>query len=90
MALQSITLLVQQRLIADVARYQHSADLWVLPPLCPLEVSSVDFSHTAELIERARTSASRCLETALCAKDQTKVLALHRHSSGYECQAPGG
>lgn len=90
MALQSITLLVQQRLIADVARYQDSVDLRVLPPLCPLNVSPVDFSHTAELIERARASASRCLDTAQCAKDQTKVLALHRHGSGDERQAPAG
>lgn len=79
MVLQAITLLVQQRLIADVARYQSSVDLRVLPPLCPLHISPVDFSHTAELINRAHESASRWLDRPACDKDQTSVLSLHRH-----------
>jgi len=79
MVLQAITLLVQQRLIADVARYQSSVDLRVLPPLCPLHVSPVDFSHTAELINRAYESTGRWLDRPARDEDQTSVLSLHRH-----------
>ena len=44
-ALQALTLLSQQQLIGEVARYAGSAKLRVLPPLCPLRVSAADFSH---------------------------------------------
>lgn len=80
MALQSITLLVQQRLIADVARYQGKLDLRVMPPLCPLSVSPLDFSHTSELIERSRASTARWLDSTPQMGDQTDLLRLHRHS----------
>lgn len=90
MALQSITLLVQQRLVADVARYQGRIDLRVLPPLCPLNISPMDFSHTGELIDRARDSALSWLQTAETAPDQTTVLALHRHAPGAASRNPRG
>jgi NTE family protein len=80
MALQSITLLVQQRLVADVARYQDTLDPRVLTPLCPLTVSPVDFSHTAELIKRAHASAA-WLDNDGPGPDQAASLAPHRHAS---------
>lgn len=79
MVLQAITLLVQQRLIADVARYQGSVGLQVLPPLCPLHISPVDFAHTDELIARAHESTARWLDRPATDFDQTSVLSLHRH-----------
>lgn len=79
MLLQAVTLLVQQRLIADVTRYQDSVELRVLPPLCPLRVSPIDFSQTAELIERARRSTARWLDNPALDEDQAAVLSLHRH-----------
>ncbi|HPP82847.1 MAG TPA: hypothetical protein PLZ50_04685, partial [Rubrivivax sp.] len=39
----------------DVAEYSSAATITVVPPLCPLRVAAFDFSHTAELIERAAT-----------------------------------
>jgi len=80
MALQSITLLVQHRLIADVARYQDGVDLRVLAPLCPLTVSPADFSHTAELIDQAHEAAARWLERPGIKEDQTAFLGVHRHA----------
>jgi NTE family protein len=78
--LQSVTLLVHQRLASDVERYQESVELHVVPPLCPLAVSPVDFSRTDELIERARDSTRRWLNSsARSRRDQEKVLELHRH-----------
>lgn len=81
MVLQAITLLVQQRLIADVARYQDSVDLCVLPPLCPLRVSPVDFAHTDELIVRAHESTARWLDQPPSGVDQASTLSLHHHGT---------
>lgn len=61
-ALQALTLLIEQRLILEVAHFAHVVDIRVLPPLCPLSVSSTDFRHGAQLIHRARTAAGRWLD----------------------------
>src|SRR3954453_13926608 len=53
-AVQALTLLVQRRLIADVALYADRVDLVLPPPLCPLRISSIDFRHAEEL-RSART-----------------------------------
>ncbi len=53
-AVQALSVLTQQRLVRDIAAVPDHLDLVVLPPLCPLNVSPVDFSRTAELIERSR------------------------------------
>lgn len=79
-ALQALTLLVHQRLTADIARFQESTDLRVLPPLCPLGVSPIDFSHTGELVERARDAAAKWLDGPRRRADQSALLSLHRHS----------
>jgi len=80
-ALQALSLLVQQRLIKEVRELQGIVDLRVIPPLCPLAVSSTDFSQAAELIDRAYKATSNWLgdEEALCAQDQTRVLGFHHH-----------
>ncbi len=63
MALHGLTVLIHQRLAADYARYRDQVDLRVAPPLCPLNASPADFSHTAALIERARHSTAAWLES---------------------------
>jgi NTE family protein len=88
MALQSITLLVQQRLAADVARYQDTVDLRVLAPLCPLAVSPLDFSHTTELIERAHGSAAGWLDNYRGRPDQAAALAPRRHPGSVQARQP--
>lgn len=78
--MQSITLMVHQRLSTDVGRYQGTVDLRVAPPLCPLSVSPMDFTHTRELIDRAYASTSRWLQAGGGAHaDAVGVLALHTH-----------
>ena len=79
MALQAITLLVHQRVRQDVERYQNTADLRVVPPLCPLRVSPVDFSHTADLIRRAHESTSRWLDEGSRRNDPADAMVLHDH-----------
>ena len=78
-ALQAITLLVHQRLRHDVEAYKDIADLRVAPPLCPLDVSPIDFSHTAELIQRAHESTARWLAEGRTQADPAEAMDLHDH-----------
>jgi NTE family protein len=80
-ALQSLTLLVERRLVLEVAQYSTTVDLRVLPPLCPLAVAPSDFGHGARLIERARAATSRWLETGADKADHPeRFLSLHGHT----------
>ena len=77
---QALTLLIEQRLIIDVAQFAGNAQLKVLPPLCPLGVSSTDFSHAGELIDRAHTATGDWLDAggpSLPAPE--RFLSLHHH-----------
>jgi NTE family protein len=84
-ALQALTLLSQQQLIGEVARYAGPAKLKVLPPLCPLQVSAADFSHADELIVRAkRATASWLDEGGTDLPRPERFLSMHDHNG------PGG
>jgi NTE family protein len=79
-AVHALTLLIEQRLIAEVARYGGAATIKVLPPLCPLRVSAADFSHGAELVRRGhRASASWLDEGGVDLPEQERFLSLHHH-----------
>lgn len=81
-AVHALTLLVQQRLVLEVAARQNDVDLVVLPPLCPLSVSSVDFRHAAELIGRAEQASGRWLDDGGHLRPHPeRFLSLHRHSA---------
>ena len=79
-AVHALTLLIEQRLIADIAAHDTRAELVVLPPLCPLTVSSTDFRSARLLMERARATTDKWL-----AADnhrlphQERFLSLHKH-----------
>ncbi len=60
--LQTMSLLIQQRLVRDIREYTGRVDLRVLPPPCPLDVGPLDFSHADELIARGYESANRFLD----------------------------
>jgi NTE family protein len=78
--LQAMTLLIEQRLIIEVAHFAEHVDIRVLPPLCPLSVSSADFRHGATLIARARAATSRWLdEGGPLLPHPERFLSLHRH-----------
>jgi NTE family protein len=79
-ALHSLTLLIEQRLIHEVAAMRAAATIKLLPPLCPLAVSAADFSHAKELIIRARRSSLRWIDSGgTDFPDPERFLALHRH-----------
>jgi NTE family protein len=62
MALHALSLLLHKQLAVDIERYEPIVELRVLPPLCPLTVSPIDFSHSEELIDRAYQSSTRWLD----------------------------
>lgn len=79
MALQGLTLLIQRRLLEEARRYRDVVDLRIAPPLCPVLTSPSDFSHTAELIDRAYASALGWLGERGAHSDP-ESLAPHPHS----------
>jgi NTE family protein len=52
-ALHAVNLLIMRQLVSDIDHFSSRAELVVLPPLCPLTVSSYDFSQTSEIVHRA-------------------------------------
>lgn len=80
-AMQALDLLVQQRLITDAEFYADRVELIVLPALCPLKVSSLDFSQAGQLIERARTTAGAWLDGTTHTVSGPELLSLHDHSA---------
>jgi NTE family protein len=78
--MHALTLLIEQRLILEVAAFAESIDLRVLPPLCPLAVASMDFAHAAELIGRARRSTTAWLDGGGTSRiHPERFLSLHSH-----------
>jgi NTE family protein len=79
-AVQALTLLIQRRLITDVAFYADQVELVVLPPLCPLQISAIDFRHAAQLVRRAHDEAAAWLDSGRAALPRPeRILGLHGH-----------
>jgi NTE family protein len=62
MALHALNLLIARQLVTDTERLGRKARLVVVPPLCPLGVTPIDFSRSAELIDRAEKETRRWLK----------------------------
>lgn len=78
MALHALTLAINQRLAADITRFEQAIDLRVVPPLCPVHISPMDFTHASLLIDQAHTETGRWL-TMPPTTGQAVLLAPHRH-----------
>jgi NTE family protein len=88
-AVHALTLLVQQRLVNEVTAYHDRVDLIVLPPLCPLSVSSSDFRHGRALIERAHDATARWLDDGSDRLPHPeRFLGVHGHHQGRQQAAP--
>jgi NTE family protein len=93
-AMQALTLLIEQRLVIDVAAFSGPGSIKVLPPLCPVAVSSTDFTHAGGLIERARRATGQWIDSggpSLAAP--SRFLSLHHHphdenATPHICDAP--
>jgi NTE family protein len=62
MITHAITLLINQRLAADVQRLRGQTRLIVLPPPCPVTVSPADFGDADQLIRLGLAEARRALD----------------------------
>ncbi len=79
-ATHALTLLLEQRLIVEVAHYADQVEIIVAPPLCPLSVNATDFTHADELITRGHTTTCDWLETGGHRLPQpARFLSLHHH-----------
>jgi NTE family protein len=79
-AMHALTLLIEQRLIVEVAHLAARADIIVLPPLCPLSVSAIDFRWADDLMTRARTTAAAWLDAGNhLLPHQERFLSMHTH-----------
>lgn len=79
-ALQSLGILIQQRLIVDMARYADLVHIATMPPLCPLAVSPLDFSRAGELMARAYQDSARWIADGGLMRDRPeRFLSLHSH-----------
>ena len=80
-ALQAVSFLTQQRLIHEVSDLAGRTELHVMPPLCPLSVSSADFSQARTLIDRARVATGAWLDAGHDRLPRPeRFLSLHEHA----------
>jgi NTE family protein len=88
-AVHALTLLIEQRLIAEVDNPPTGARIRLIPPLCPVSVSAADFSHAAELIQRGRRASARWIEEGgLDLPQAARFLSLHDHRRSRQNQQP--
>lgn len=52
-AMNALNHLISRQLVIDIERYADEVEIVVVPSLCPLDVSSYDYSRCGDLIERA-------------------------------------
>lgn len=80
-ATHALTLMLEQRLVVEVAHLAQQVEIIVAPPLCPLSVASVDFSRADDLIARARTATRDWLQAGNHhLPHPERFLSLHHHA----------
>jgi len=76
--MHALSLLVARQLVRDLAYYAEAAQIVVVPPLCPLDVSPYDYTACASLIARAALNTRHWLEDG--GMQQAAVpMQLHEH-----------
>ncbi len=79
MALHALDLLLHKQLVVDVERFESAVELHVLPPLCPLTISPIDFSHSEELVDRAYRASTRWMDEDHPPVGQAEFMGPHDH-----------
>jgi NTE family protein len=79
-ALHAITLLVANQIVRDLKELAGKVDVSIVPSLCPLDVSSYDFSSAGQLIDRAADNTRKWIENGgLSRPDIPDSLLPHLH-----------
>ena len=63
LALHALNLLIMRQLASDIERFGRTIDVITVPPLCPVGTTTYDFSHSAELMNRAEAATRLWLRT---------------------------
>ena len=79
-ALHSLNLLVARQLANDIERYGQVISLHVVPALCPMDISSYDYSGCAGLIERACDSTRQWIGDGGLQRTTTTAGPLREHT----------
>jgi NTE family protein len=79
MAVHALSLVLNQKLVDSLERCSETARVKVVPPLCPITISPIDFGHAAELIARSRESTTRWLGQGEPLRASLKRLHAHNH-----------
>ena len=81
MAIHALSLMITHQLVVDVERFHERAEIVVVPPLCPVEVTPYDFSTAGDLIDLAEASTRSWLATGgLARRDVPYELVPHGHA----------
>lgn len=84
LAMHSVAFLVQQRLFLELRHRTYPVPVHLVPPPCPIDISPVDFSQSADLIERSRERAAQWLLEG----HPDEALHVHRVIPDYETLSP--
>jgi NTE family protein len=79
MAVHALSLVFNQKLVESLESCSENARIKVVPPLCPITISPIDFGHAAELMARARESTTRWLGQGEPLRASLKRLQAHNH-----------
>ena len=78
--LNALNQILCRALAVDIERFSRDLEIAVIPPVCPLGVTSTDFSQTPELMERGEAQAQTWLDAgALSTQESPEMLLPHDH-----------
>jgi len=84
-AMSALNLLVARQLVSDLEHWAAHANISVVTPLCPLDVSPYDYSQCGLLIDRAAAETRRWLASGgLASRAIPGALKLHSHGETAE------
>lgn len=93
-AMHAVSLLTHRRLLLEVAELADRVDLHVLPPLCPVSLSPLDFGRATQLVRRGFQTTQEWLAAGGDRLPRPeRFLAMHEHSAhadGFGEPAPHG
>ena len=76
--IHAVGLMVERCLVLELAAADYPVPVHIVPAPCPIDVSPTDFSHSDELIERARDVRRAWLDAGQ--PHDLSALGLHTHS----------
>lgn len=79
-AMNALNHLVARQLVCDIERFCETVKIVVAPSLCPLEISSYDYSRSSYLIERAAEQTRMWItEGGYLRPERSEVMHAHLH-----------